>query len=83
MQKRRRSQELERLLAPIDAEVPGHLAVHLVLDDVGPHRTPALLRQPLRRRRSHLQSTSTSAWWLDGGGVASGSLSGSARKSSR
>src|SRR5262249_11419984 len=46
--RRHRSTEFRRLLDRIDAEVPGDMDVHLVLDNYTTHKTPLIRRWLLR-----------------------------------
>jgi DDE superfamily endonuclease len=40
--RRHRASEFKKFLAKIDAEVPTHLQVHVVADNYGTHKTPAI-----------------------------------------
>lgn len=62
---RHRAQEFKKFLATIDEHVPAHLDVHLVLDNLSTHKTPAIKRWLLKRPRFHLHFTPTSASWLN------------------
>jgi transposase len=62
---RHRAVEFKKFLARIDAEVPGDLAVHLVLDNYATHKTPAVKRWLVRHPRFHLHFTPTSSSWLN------------------
>ena len=44
MTPRHRAREFQRFLTLIARSVPGELAVHIVLDNVATHRTPAIQR---------------------------------------
>jgi hypothetical protein len=44
MHRRRRAVEFKKFLAKIDAQVPDHLQVHLICDNYGTHKTPAITR---------------------------------------
>ena len=48
MSPRHRSEEFRKFLNLIDKEVPEHLDVHIVLDNVSTHKTPAIARQLVR-----------------------------------
>jgi transposase len=63
--RRHRAVEFRRFLARIDAEVPAHLDVHLILDNYATHKTPAIHRWLARHPRFHLHFTPTSASWLN------------------
>lgn len=62
---RHRSQEFRRFLNLIDREVPGHLDVHLILDNYGTHKTDDIQRWQLRHPRFYFHFTPTSASWLN------------------
>ena len=64
-QRRHRSQEFRRFLDRIDAAVPPHLDVHLILDNYGTHKT-ALIRNWLAKRpRFQLHFTPAGASWIN------------------
>ena len=52
-------------LGTIDAAVPAELAVHLILDNYGTHKTPMIHRWLARHPRFHLHFTPTSSSWLN------------------
>jgi transposase len=62
---RHRSTEFRKFLDRIDAEVPAHLEVHLVLDNYGTHKTPLIHRWLLRHPRFHLHFTPTYSSWIN------------------
>ena len=62
---RHRAIEFKKFLTTIDQEVPPHLEVHLVLDNVSTHKTPAIKRWLAGHPRFHLHFTPTSASWLN------------------
>ena len=65
--RRHRSQEFVRFLDHVDAALarePG-VTVHMVLDNYGTHKTPAVKRWFLRHPECHLHFTPTSASWLN------------------
>lgn len=62
---RRRYQEFLRFLKVIDAAVPQHLELHLVLDNYATHKTEPVKKWLLRHPRFHLHFTPTSASWLN------------------
>lgn len=62
---RHRHQEFLSFLRQIEAEVPPHLEVHLVLDNYGTHKAPRVANWLRRRPRYHLHFTPTSASWLN------------------
>jgi transposase len=63
--RRHRSQEFRQFLDTIEANVPPHLAVHLVLDNYGTHKTALIRRWLAKRPRFHVHFTPTSASWLN------------------
>jgi transposase len=62
---RHRAIEFKKFLATIDAEVPDHLAVHLVLDNSSTHKTPQVKKWLLAHPRFVLHFTPTSNSWLN------------------
>ena len=63
--RRHRHQEFLRFLRRIDAEVPKELSIHLVLDNYGTHKTPAVRRWFAAHPRFELHFTPTSASCLN------------------
>ncbi len=63
--RRHRHQEFLRFLRRIDEAVPKDLAIHLVLDNYGTHKTPAVQRWFAAHPRFELHFTPTSASWLN------------------
>lgn len=63
--RRHRSREFLKFLGTLDAAVDAQLDVHLILDNYGTHKTPAVKRWLLKRPRFHLHFTPTSASWLN------------------
>ena len=62
---RHRAIEFKRFLQTLDREVPGHLDVHLVLDNSSTHKTPAIQKWLLAHPRFVLHFTPTSSSWLN------------------
>ena len=62
---RHRAREFKLFLAEIDRNVPAHLEVHVVLDNLATHKTPEIKRWLLRNTRFHLHFTPTHASWLN------------------
>jgi transposase len=60
-----RHQEFLRFLKVVDAETPAELDLHLVLDNYGTHKTPAVMRWLARHPRFHLHFTPTGGSWLN------------------
>jgi transposase len=63
--RRHRSREFRQFLDTIEANVPRHLAVHLVLDNYGTHKTALIRRWLAKRPRFHVHFTPTGASWLN------------------
>jgi transposase len=63
--RRHRSREFRQFLDRIEANVPPHLAVHLVLDNYGTHKTALIRRWLAKRPRFHVHFTPTGASWLN------------------
>ena len=63
--RRHRAIEFRSFLETIDAAVPAEFALHLILDNYGTHKTPAIKRWLLRHPRFHLHFTPTGASWLN------------------
>lgn len=62
---RHRAIEFKKFLATIDREVPKHLTVHLVMDNVATHKTPAIKRWLAAHPRFVVHFTPTSNSWLN------------------
>lgn len=65
LHKRHRHQEFLKFLKKIDAEVPAHLDIHLVLDNYATHKTPQVAEWFAKHPRYHLHFTPTSSSWLN------------------
>jgi transposase len=65
MTPRHRAEEFRRFLNLIDATVPAHLDIHVVLDNYSTHKTPTIQRWLLRHPRFHLHFTPTYSSWLN------------------
>lgn len=63
--RRHRAVEFRKFLNTIDAAVPAHLDVHVILDNYGTHKTPSIHRWLAKRPRYHLHFTPTSASWIN------------------
>jgi transposase len=63
--RRHRHQEFLRFLKTIDAVTPEGLGLHLVVDNYGTHKTPAVRRWLTRHPRFHLHFTPTGGSWLN------------------
>lgn len=62
---RHRSSEFLQFLRTIEDGVPPVLDVHLVMDNYGTHKTPAIKNWLIRHPRFHIHFTPTSASWLN------------------
>jgi transposase len=65
MTPRHRAEEFRRFLNTIDAAVPAHLQVHVVLDNSSTHKTPQIQRWLVRHPRFTLHFTPTYSSWLN------------------
>jgi len=61
---RHRSQEFVKFLRTIDDSVPDDLDIHIIIDNYGTHKTPAVHRFLAKRPRFHLHFTPTYGSWL-------------------
>lgn len=64
LHQRHRAREFRQFLDTIEAHVPSHLDVHVILDNYGTHKTALIRRGLLKRPRFHLHFTPTGASWL-------------------
>src|SRR5262249_16029604 len=62
---RHRAKEFRSFLATIDEQMPRHLAVHLVMDNLSTHKTPAIKRWLLRPPRFTVHFAPTYASWIN------------------
>ena len=62
---RHRSQEFRSFLKHIEAAVPPALDVHVILDNYGTHKTPAVRRWVAQHPRFHVHFTPTYSSWLN------------------
>ena len=65
LHRRHRGKEFLAFLRTIEANVPQELAVHLIMDNYGTHKTPSVRAWFARHPRFHLHFTPTSASWLN------------------
>lgn len=59
------SAEFVKFLNKINREVPSHLDVHVILDNLSTHKTPAVHKWLLRHRRFHFHFTPTYGSWMN------------------
>src|SRR5215813_12915339 len=62
---RHRSTEFRQFLDAIDAAVPRHLEVHLIMDNYGTHKTPLIRHWFAKRPRFRVHFTPTYGSWLN------------------
>ena len=62
---RHRHQEFLKFLRRLDAEFPGHVPLHLVMDNYGTHQHPKVEAWLKRHRRFKFHFTPTSGSWLN------------------
>lgn len=65
LHRRHRSQEFLKFLKVIDSSVPANLEAHLILDNYGTHKTPAIRSWLVRHPRFHLHFTPIGGSWLN------------------
>jgi transposase len=65
LHRRHRAIEFKKFLDTVDTAVPPDLDVHLVLDNLSTHKTPAIHRWFLKRPRFHVHFTPTSSSWIN------------------
>jgi len=65
MTARHRSEEFRKFLNLIDREVPEHLDVHIILDNVSTHKTPTIRRWLLAHPRFNFHFTPTYSSWMN------------------
>ncbi len=63
--RRHRTIEFKKFLAKIDSEVPEDLDVHLVCDNYGTHKSPAIVRWLEQHSRFHMHYTPTYSSWIN------------------
>ncbi|WP_324605404.1 IS630 family transposase [Streptomyces sp. NRRL F-2664] len=63
--RRHRAAEFRKFLTRIDKEVPAHLHIHLMCDNCGTHKTPALRTWLAERPRFHMHFTPTGSSWIN------------------
>jgi transposase len=65
LHRRHRAIKFRQFLDTIDTAVPEELAIHLIVDNYGTHKTARIRRWLAKRPRFHLHFTPTSASWLN------------------
>jgi transposase len=65
MTDRHRAIEFRRFLNLINRNVPDHLDIHIVIDNVSSHKTPEIQRWLIRHPRFHIHFTPTYSSWMN------------------
>lgn len=65
LHRRHRATEFKKFLVKIDAEVPGHLDIHLICDNYGTHKHPIIKTWLNDHPRVQLHFTPTYSSWLN------------------
>ncbi|MEV0597624.1 IS630 family transposase [Nonomuraea cavernae] len=65
MHRQHRAAEFKKFLATIDKTVPAELDVHLICDNYGTHKTPAIRAWLVRHPRFHMHFTPTGSSWIN------------------
>ena len=65
LHRRHRSDEFLQFLRVIETNVPSDLAIHLIMDNYGTHKTPKVRAWFARHPQFHVHFTPTSASWLN------------------
>jgi len=65
LHRRHRSVEFRKFLDAIEAEVPPHFDVHIIMDNYGTHKTPLIRRWFAKRPRFHVHYTPTYGSWIN------------------
>jgi len=65
LHRQHRATEFRKFLTTIDKRIPADLDVHLVADNYGTHKTPAIKRWLAAHPRFHLHFTPTGSSWIN------------------
>jgi transposase/transposase-like protein len=65
LHRRHRAAEFKKFLIKIDKEVPAHLQIHLICDNYGTHKTPAIRMWLAKHPRFHMHFTPTGSSWIN------------------
>ena len=65
LHRQHRAIEFKKFLATIDKTIPADLDVHLICDNYGTHKTPAVRAWLARHPRFHLHFTPTGSSWIN------------------
>src|SRR5262250_2389254 len=65
LHRKHRATEFKKFLATIDKTVPADLDIHLICDNYGTHKTPAIKAWLARHPRFHIHFTPTGSSWIN------------------
>jgi transposase/transposase-like protein len=65
LHRKHRSIEFRKFLTKIDDQVPDHLDVHLICDNYGTHKSPAIRKWLEQHPRFHMHHTPTYSSWIN------------------
>src|SRR6476469_3665412 len=65
LHRRHRTAEFRKFLIKIDNEIPAHLQVHLIADNYGTHKTPAIRKWLAAHPRFHMHFNPTYSSWIN------------------
>jgi len=65
LHRRHRTIEFRKFLTKIDSEIPADLEIHLVCDNYGTHKTPAIRKWLAAHPRFHMHFTPTYSSWIN------------------
>src|SRR5690348_11783647 len=65
LHRQHRAAEFRKFLATIDQRVPPELDIHLICDNYGTHKTPAIKTWLARHPRFHMHFTPTGSSWMN------------------
>ena len=65
LHRQHRAAEFKKFLATIDKTVPAGLDIHLICDNYGTHKTPAIRAWLARHPRFHMHFTPTGSSWIN------------------
>ncbi|WP_246645066.1 IS630 family transposase [Nonomuraea ceibae] len=65
LHRQHRAAEFKKFLVTIDKTVPAELDVHLICDNYGTHKTPAIRAWLARHPRFHMHFTPTGSSWIN------------------
>jgi len=65
LHRKHRAAEFKKFLATIDKTVPAELDIHLICDNYGTHKTPAIKAWLAKHPRFHMHFTPTGSSWIN------------------